>query len=350
MNSKTPDSVGGTELTHARDVMTTNVISVSPDMPIKEIAALLLDKRVSAVPVVNDDGVPIGMVSEGDLVERGERQRLARRDWWLEIISGSQALDDKFAARLQAYDRAASDIMAAPLVTVTEDTPVNEIARLLAIHHIKRVPVVRDGHLVGIVGRADLLRVVARGQADTAEPKEKEHRSFLANLFGEYHLPVYETVVGNRPPEETPERDASKLTADELRHLVEDFHHGEAQHADETRPAAAKRRRERARELIDAHVFNQGWREIMQRACEAAENGQKELLLLRFPSQLCIDGGRAINVAEQTWSATLRGRPAELYLRWERDLKPRGFSLSARVLDFPDGKPGDVGLFLGWAA
>ncbi len=87
----------------------------------------------------------------------------------------------------------------------------------------------------------------------------------------------------------------------------------------------------------------------MHGARMAAESGQKETMLLRFPCQLCIDGGRAINVAEQDWPATLRGRSAEIYLRWERDLKPRGFLLSARVLDFPDGKPGDMGLFLVWS-
>jgi hypothetical protein len=98
MDSTTPDSVDGAELTHARDVMTTSIISVGPDVPVREIATLLLDKRISAVPVVNNDGVPIGIVSEGDLVGRGERERLTRRDWWLAVIGGRQALDDKFAA------------------------------------------------------------------------------------------------------------------------------------------------------------------------------------------------------------------------------------------------------------
>ena len=77
-----------------------------------------------------------------------------------------------------------------------------------------------------------------------------------------------------------------------LRHLVADFHNGEAQHADGLRHAAAKRRAERARELIDAHVFDEGLRQMMHHACEAAESGQKEFMLLRFPNQLCIDGGR----------------------------------------------------------
>ena len=90
------------------------------------------------------------------------------------------------------------------------------------------------------------------------------------------------------------------------------------------------------------------WREMLHRAREVAESGQKEAMLLRFAKQLCIDDGRAINVAEADWPATLRGEAAEIYLRWERDLKHNGFSLSARVLEFPDGKPGDIGLFLGW--
>ena len=71
-------------------------------------------------------------------------------------------------------------------------------------------------------------------------------------------------------------------------------------------------------------------------------------MLLRFPSAVCSDGGRAINVTEADWPTTLRGEAAETYLRWERDLKPRGFHLTARVLDFPGGVPGDIGLLLVW--
>jgi hypothetical protein len=70
--------------------------------------------------------------------------------------------------------------------------------------------------------------------------------------------------------------------------------------------------------------------------------------LLQFPNELCTDGGRAIDVGEEGWPATLRGEAAELYLRWERELKRRGFHLIARIVEYPDGKPGDVGLFLSW--
>ena len=71
-------------------------------------------------------------------------------------------------------------------------------------------------------------------------------------------------------------------------------------------------------------------------------------MLLRFPHDLCSDGGRAVNVPEPDWPKTLRGEAAEVFLRWERELKSRGFRLVARILDFPGGFPGDIGLFLVW--
>lgn len=74
----------------------------------------------------------------------------------------------------------------------------------------------------------------------------------------------------------------------------------------------------------------------------------QDIMLDRFPSQLCVDGGRTINTEERDRPAALRGKPAVMYLRWQRDLKPRGFHLTARVMDFPEGKPGDIRLFLFW--
>jgi CBS domain-containing protein len=334
--------------TCAKDVMTDNVITARPDSSVAEIGQLLLDHGISAVPVVSDDGVPIGMVSEGDLLGRPPPERLARRDWWLAVVTGAQPLDDNFRAQVRAAGRTAREIMTAPLVTVSETTGLGEIARLLSIHHIKRVPVLRDGHLVGIVSRADVLRAIALVQQH-ADPLAEPHRGFFSGLFGEYHRPAWESIAAQRSSEQ-PKPARSALTAENFRQLVEDFHNGEAQHRDDARRAAASQRRQLARELIDAHVSDDTWRAILHRAREAAEAGQAECMTLRFPCQLCIDGGRAINTAEADWPETLRGEAAEIYLRWERDLKPRGFALSARVLEFPDGKPGDIGLFLAWGA
>jgi CBS domain-containing protein len=335
----------------ARDVMTAKVISVGPDEPTRAIAQRLLDNEISAVPVVNSDGTPIGIVSEGDLIGRSEAERLARRDWWLSLITDDQLRDDDLQARLQATDRTAWDVMTAPLVTVAEDTYVDQIAQLLTIHQIKRVPVLHDGRIVGIVSRADLLRVVAAGGQLHATPKDKTSRpGFLSSLFGGYHTPAWQVAPVATPAEPLPKPGANRLAAGDFRHLVEDFQHGEVQHSDAARRAAAQQRRERTKELIDAHVFDEGWRQMLHRARAAAESGQTEYMPLQFPSQLCIDGGRAINVAEHGWPAMLRGEPAEIYLRWERELKPHGFALTARVLDFPGGKPGDVGLVLTWGA
>ena len=348
MEQERSDDINADGPMQAHDVMTAKVITVGPDQPTRDIARLLLDNGISAVPVINSNGTPIGMVSEGDLIGRGEKERLARRDWWLAMITGIQPINDEFLTRVAAMDRTARDVMSAPLVTVTEQTDVSEIARLLVIHHIKRVPVVRDGCIVGIVSRADLLRIVAAGRHDAATSLKDAHRGFLLSLFSEYHRPTRETVPVSTQADGKPKPEETRLAADDLRQLVADFQNGEVQHRDELRRAAAKQRQQRARDLIDAHVFNDAWRAMLHRAREAAETGQTEYILLRFPNQLCIDGGRAINVAEADWPTTLRGEAAEIYLRWERDLKPRGFSLSARVLEFPGGKPGDIGLFLVW--
>ena len=152
---------------NARDVMTKAVVSVHPDTPVREIARLLLDNGISAVPVVDNNAIPIGIVSEGDLIRRDQPAREARREWWLEILAEGEQLSPEFLAWLNSQKRPARAIMSAPVITVSEDTEVGEIARLLVAHQIKRVPVVRDGRLVGIVAREDLLRTLLLSNSDT---------------------------------------------------------------------------------------------------------------------------------------------------------------------------------------
>ena len=328
--------------------MTAKVITVGPEDSTRDVAQLLLDNQISAVPVVNGDGTPIGMVSEGDLIGRDETERLARRDWWLAVMTGKQLFDVSFQNQVSAAGRTAGDVMSAPLVTVSETTGVSEIARLLTIHHVKRVPVMREGRIVGIVSRANLLRVIADDHQNGAASPKEAHHGFLESMFGEYHRPAWQIVPVSAPAREQPKPKETGLGADSFRQLVADFQSGEARHRVETRDAAAGQRRERVKILSDAHVSDDTWREMLRHAQTMAENGQKEDMVLRFPNQLCIDGGRAINVHEDGWTSTLRGEAAEICLRWERELKPRGFTLSARVLEFPDGKPGDIGLFLVW--
>lgn len=336
----------------ARDVMTSEVVSIHPDMPTWKIAGLLLEHGISAVPVVDDQNVPLGMVSEGDLIGRRDGDREARRDWWLALLAEGSTLNEQFLASLRQHKGTAGEIMASPLVTVGEDTDVDEIARLLGTYRIKRVPVLRDGRIVGIVSRADLLRALAHPPppAPAAAPKT----GLLASAFAE----IDEHFVHRRRPASSahpqpddqadPETDAGSLSVSDFRGLVADFERSKRERRENVRRAAVTQRKRKVAQLIDQHMSDDSWRSLVHQAREAAEHGEKEYMLLRFPSQLCSDGGRAINVTEPDWPATLRGEAAEIYLRWERNLRGHGFHLAARVLEFPDGKPGDVGLFLIW--
>jgi CBS domain-containing protein len=151
---------------NARDVMSKPVVSVHPDTPLCEIARLLLDKGISAVPVVDEKGAPIGMVSEDDLIRPDRAAREAWRQSWLEIFAEGEPLAPELLAWLLSQNHTARVAMSAPVITVSENTELGEIARVLVTHRIKRVPVVRDGRVTGIVAREDLLRGLASKQPD----------------------------------------------------------------------------------------------------------------------------------------------------------------------------------------
>lgn len=330
----------------AREIMNLGVVSVPPEMPAREIAKLLVAEGISAVPVVDDQGAPVGVVSEGDLIGRDESAREARRDWWLDIVAEGEALNTDFLANLRHNELLARDIMSAPVVTVEEDTDTREIARLLQSYRIKRVPVLRHGRIVGIVSRADLLRAMVQEPASIPPRKAGLLASAIAGLDERFGLRrAQEPSPTTAAPSEPRERE---LQAADFRELVQDFENRQSQKRTEASRAATERGQQRVEQLIGQHLSDQEWQDLMHHARRAAANGEKEFLLLRFPSHLCSDGGRAINVTEPGWPATLRGEAAEVYLRWERDLKPHGFHIAAQVLDFPGGVPGDIGLFLIW--
>jgi CBS domain-containing protein len=143
----------------AKDVMTTKVISVSAEREVSEIAKLLIEKRISAVPVVDSDQRVLGIVSEGDLIRRAEiGTEKQRGSWWLGLFAEPDRLSTAYS---KSHGRHASDVMTRDVITVTEDTSIADIAQSLEEKHIKRVPVVRDDRLVGIVSRANLLHGLA---------------------------------------------------------------------------------------------------------------------------------------------------------------------------------------------
>jgi CBS domain-containing protein len=153
---------------NAREVMTSPVISATADTPVRDIAQLLLQNHVSAIPVLDNSGAPIGMVSEGDLIGRDETERSAHRDWWLALRAEGDSRSSDFLSSLSRSELVASDIMSRPVVTVGENTDSAEIADLLAEYRIKRVPVVRDGQVVGIVTvpRAPKSLIITRKALD----------------------------------------------------------------------------------------------------------------------------------------------------------------------------------------
>ncbi len=321
----------------ARDLMTTEVVSVGPDMPAREIAGVLAEHRISGVPVVDSTGAPIGMVSEGDLVTRDEADRVMRRDWWLTLLAEGEAAVGELMDALAPVGRTARDIMSTPIITVGEATDVADIARLLATYRIKRVPVVEDGRIVGIVSRADLVRAMA---AEPPKPATPRHRSVARSSA---------PIAAHPAPTPQPEQPAhGAFTVREFRQMVEQAKHEAAARQKAAHKAAEEFRLNVVKTLIDHHVTDEVWQDTLRRMRSAAERGEKEFMLLRFPSELCSDGGRAVNAPEPDWPSTLRGEAAEFYLRWQRDLKPLDFRLTARVLDFPGGFPGDLGLFLTW--
>lgn len=145
----------------AKDVMTTAVVSVDLTMSVPEIARILLARRISAVPVVDDQKRVVGMVSEGDLMRRPESQTERHPSWWLALLEGP---DERTREYLKSRGLSARDVMTREPVTVDEDVSLEEIATLLEQKRIKRVPVLRAGKLVGIVSRANLLHgLIARG-------------------------------------------------------------------------------------------------------------------------------------------------------------------------------------------
>ena len=146
---------------NAGNIMTKPVVSVHPDTPLREVARLMLDKAITAVPVVDDKGAPIGIVSEGDLIRPERAAREAWRQSWLEIFAEGEPLAPELLDWLRSQKHSARSVMSAPVVTVSEDTELGEIARVLVTHRIKRVPVVRDGRVTGIIARSNLLRVLA---------------------------------------------------------------------------------------------------------------------------------------------------------------------------------------------
>ncbi|MCH8182066.1 MAG: CBS domain-containing protein [Proteobacteria bacterium] len=152
----------------AKDIMTANVFSVHPDTSVYEVAKLLLAKRISAAPVVDETNRVRGIISEGDLLRRHETGTEKSRSWWTNLIAATEVQADRY---VRAHGLRASDVMTRKVVTIDEDAPVSEIVDILESQNIKRVPVMRDDRLVGIVSRSNLLQGLVATLEETREAR-----------------------------------------------------------------------------------------------------------------------------------------------------------------------------------
>jgi CBS domain-containing protein len=149
----------------ASDIMTSPAIVVGPQTTIADVASLLASKHLSAVPVCNPDNTLAGIVSESDILKPFRESVRARRDWWLGVIAEGEELPQDFLDYLRQDTRTACEVMVAHVMTASEDTTLPQLAELMLKHAIKRLPVLRDGRVVGIVSRADLIAAIAGSPA-----------------------------------------------------------------------------------------------------------------------------------------------------------------------------------------
>lgn len=166
----------------AKDIMTTNVVTVRADMAVPDIAELLLSRNISGVPVTDENGAVVGIVTEGDLIQRAESGP-KHTSWWLCLVGDSSRSAENY---IKTHGMTAGDVMTRNVLTVDEETPIGDIARIMAERHVKRVPVVSDGELVGIVSRSNLLRgMVTRDSTAMPTADDRTIKDTILEQVGE---------------------------------------------------------------------------------------------------------------------------------------------------------------------
>jgi CBS domain-containing protein len=173
---------------NAKAVMSMNVATVSAEMSVRHVAQIMLDRHVSGLPVIDDEGTLVGIVTEGDLMRRFELG-IAR------LPPGEASTIDQSEENARAYVKShgwkVGDVMTRHVITVEEETPLSRVAELFEEQGIKRAPVMRQGKLVGIISRADLLRALVMAKVDQTAPGDAAiRRSILARLREDSGFPA----------------------------------------------------------------------------------------------------------------------------------------------------------------
>lgn len=174
---------------HASDIMTRRVLTVSPEHSVRHAARLMIDNRISGLPVCNDEGSLVGILSEGDLLRRSELGSEALKE------TGSRP-QQGLETYIKAHSWRVGDVMTKDPVTVEADASVDQIAALMATHAIKRVPVVQRGRLLGVVSRRDILQVVLSSKPERfATGDEAIRRAVMARLLSDLNLDTIDVKV-----------------------------------------------------------------------------------------------------------------------------------------------------------
>ena len=169
----------------AEDIMTRDVVAVGPNASVHEAAALMATHRISGIPVTTGGNRLLGIVSEGDLLERAEVGTEPRGKWWLEGLGNPQALADRY---VKTHGGTVAEVMTRQVAAVRPDADLSEVANVLRTHQVKRVPVVQDGKLLGIVTRSDIVGAVSGAIGPVAATTRTDgdlQRAILERMRGE---------------------------------------------------------------------------------------------------------------------------------------------------------------------
>ena len=211
---------------HAKDVMTKTVISVGPEDTILRAIRLMLQNKVSGLPVVDGSGRLVGMVTEGDFLRRSETGTLHRPPRWIEFLMGPGPLATDY---VHANGRKVREVMTCEVRYVTEDASLEDVVNLMEKYHIKRVPVLRDKEIIGIISRANIIRVVAKAGRQAVKlgtrPDDAQIRRELIELLdkqkwapiGTMNVEVHDgTVTFTGTIFDDRERDALRVAAENI--------------------------------------------------------------------------------------------------------------------------------------
>jgi CBS domain-containing protein len=333
------DIVNSLVETRVGECMTTPVVTVGPDDSGRTAAEIMLRLHVSGLPVVDRHGLPLGVVSESDFHFADAATRRKQREAWVKILSEGQELAGDYLAVLEREGGCVRQIMASPAICVDESAGIEEAGALMSQHRIKRLPVLRDGVVVGVVTRADLLRFFAPEATPQPRPVTPE---FFEEVVGE-------ALAAEPKPAPPPvAAGADTVTAAALKDLVAQFERNKSRMRADVQRLGKEKREEQVKLLLKSRFTDLEFAQLLSKAREAAARGETGAPALVFPAALCTDGGRTINLPDPDWPTSLRGKAADFFLRWEQELRPLGFGLTARIVSFPDGFPGDAELSLAW--